>query len=423
MNTDTSATDSAPSINTENAPDAVAGWELVVFGGLHRGAQLQIGEPGWCLVGSADDCDVVLRDAGVHPHHLVLYWQDARLFVRALDASATLGGVPLEQGAAIEVVGTAVCQVESMSFGVGRQADREWQALRQQEPQPSPVASVGVDDARGDDAVFDFLGSDAAEAPAPAPSVSRPAPLNRVATFWAAGLLALVLCGGLWGVASPPSIARAAVPGLSETVSSLGLPEVRVVQDPSGQARLEGTVGTESQRSELIAALGTRGLYPAINVVSGEHLAMIVQDTFRQRGLVAQARYAGTGRVEVDGVPASALTERVVREILQSTGSVKDIALTAPAPSAPTARGAVPADSATAAAPASAASTPVWTANALRDPKRVIGVVGGEQSYLLTLDGSHYLTGSMLPNGSLIEAIEGYDVVFMQDGQRLVVQF
>ncbi len=426
MNTDTSAIDFAPVNNTQAAPGAAAGWELVVLGGLHRGAQIQIGEPGWCLVGSADDCDVVLRDAGVHPHHLVLYWQDGRLFIRALDASARIGGLPLEQGAAVEVMGTAVCMLESMSFGVGRRGDAEWQALREQAPEPESAPALAAFDGTFDDNFPEATEHDAiagAEAPPPVATRARqPAP-NRIATLGAFGALALLLCGGLWVVASPSAGARPAMPGISETVASLGMPEVRVVQEANGNSRVEGTVGTESQRSELIAALATRGLYPAVNVVSGEHLAMIVQDTFRQRGLAAQARYAGTGRVEVDGVPASALTERVVREILQSTGSVRDIALTAPAPTAPTARGTAPTDAATATAPATAASTPVWSANAPRDPKRVIGVVGGAQSYLLTLDGSHYLSGSMLPDGSLIEAIEGHDVVFVREGQRVVVQF
>ncbi len=426
MNTDTSATDSAPAINTQAAPATAAGWELVVFGGLHRGAQLQIGEPGWCLVGSADDCDVVLRDAGVHPHHLVLYWQDGRLFIRALDASGRVGGLPLEQGAAVEVIGSAVCTVESMSFGVGRRGDAEWQALRQQAPEPEIAPASAAFDGAFDDNDPEATEPDAdagTEAPSPVATRARPAASHRIATVGVVGVLALLLCGGLWVVASPSAGARPAAPGISEAISSLGMPEVRVVQEANGNSRVEGTVGTESQRSELIAALAARGLYPAVNVVSGEHLAMIVQDTFRQRGLAAQARYTGTGRVEVDGVPASPLTERVVREILQSTGSVRDIALTAPAPAAPTARNTAPNDAATATAPATAASTPVWSANAPRDPKRVIGVVGGEQSYLLTLDGSHYLSGSMLPDGSLVEAIEGHDVIFVRDGQRVVVQF
>lgn len=424
MNTDTFATDTTSAIQSRVVSELGAGWELVVFSGLHRGAKLQIGEPGWCLVGSADDCDVVLRDAGVHPHHLVLYWHGARLFIRALDASARVGDMPLEQGAAFEVVGAAVCTVASMAFGVGRGGDADWQALRHQAPEPFAAAISATGDDSVDDNPLGGLARNATatpEQPTVPPVNPRSAPLHRFATLGAFGVIALLLCGGLWVVASPSAGARPVMPGISETVAGLGLPEVRVVQETNGHARLEGTVGTESQRSELIAAMTARGLYPAINVVSGEHLAMIVQDTFRQRGLAAQARYSGAGRVEVDGVPASVLTERVVREILQSTGSVKDIALTAPATAS--ARSATSADPTTAATPAASASTPVWSANAPRDPKRVIGVVGGEQSYLLTLDGSHYLSGSMLPDGSLVEAIEGHDVVFVRDGQRVVVQF
>jgi hypothetical protein len=50
-------------------------------------------------------------------------------------------------------------------------------------------------------------------------------------------------------------------------------------------------------------------------------------------------------------------------------------------------------------------------------------VIGGEMAYLLTFDGTRYLAGAQMPDGSQVEAIDGHDVTFMREGQRVVVQF
>ena len=44
---------------------------LRIVGGMHEGARLNLA-PGDYVIGSAEDCDIVLRDASVAPRHVRL---------------------------------------------------------------------------------------------------------------------------------------------------------------------------------------------------------------------------------------------------------------------------------------------------------------------------------------------------------------
>jgi hypothetical protein len=66
---------------------------------------------------------------------------------------------------------------------------------------------------------------------------------------------------------------------------------------------------------------------------------------------------------------------------------------------------------------------PAVGAAAERDPKRVVGVVGGGSAFVLTRDGTRYLLGSTLPDGSQIHEIQGHSVTFLREGRRVQVEF
>lgn len=408
-------------------PAAAAGtaperrWQFAVFGGLHRGALVDVGAGAWLLIGSAADCDVVLRDDGVHPHHLVLYWQEGQLLARALDASVLIGETPLEQGAARAVSEAVVCRIDELAFGIGCVDSPQWQALLEARPAPLPPTAANemsdaAERARGEPI------DPAPHAPDEVPlakvsiaSVPRVGSVRQFAAVTTAGLTAIGLGVAFWVSVSHTALARQTPSVIESTLASLGLAELKLVQEGNGHVRIEGTVGTEAQRAELVSALGAKGFSPSLHVVSGEHLAMTVQDSFRQRGMVVEARYEGGGRMQVKGASPTAVTETVIGEILKSTGSIKHVALVASPPKA-----AAPAAAASAIVPA---AVQAGNAGNARDPKRVIGVIGGEMAYVLTFDGTRYLAGAQMPDGSQVEAIDGHDVTFMREGQRVVVQF
>jgi hypothetical protein len=114
----------------------------------------------------------------------------------------------------------------------------------------------------------------------------------------------------------------------------------------------------------------------------------------------------------VHGAAPSPVTEQVIAEVLSATNAVTQVALLDTA-----AQPAAEADT------APAAPTPPAADNAGRDPKRVVGVVGGESPYVLTQDGRHYFIGSMLPDGTQVDQIEGHAVVFSRQGKPTTVEF
>ena len=70
---------------------------LRVVSGLHAGAERELAGGEMILIGSGDDCDMVLADAGVAARHALLSFVNGRFSLRALDAPlhvATAAGTP-----------------------------------------------------------------------------------------------------------------------------------------------------------------------------------------------------------------------------------------------------------------------------------------------------------------------------------------
>jgi type III secretion protein D len=53
----------------------------------------------------------------------------------------------------------------------------------------------------------------------------------------------------------------------------------------------------------------------------------------------------------------------------------------------------------------------------------VVAVVGGDEPYLLTQDGARYLVGAVLPDGSLVQSVDGHTVNFVRNGRHVQVEF
>jgi type III secretion protein D len=61
---------------------------------------------------------------------------------------------------------------------------------------------------------------------------------------------------------------------------------------------------------------------------------------------------------------------------------------------------------------------------ALDDPgKRVASIVAGAEPYVVTVDGTRYFVGAMLPTGHRIELIDGSRVELEREGERSAIVF
>lgn len=64
---------------------------LHIVAGLHLGASQHLHEGEWLLLGSAEDCDVLLSDEGIAGHHCLLGVVNGRLCLRSLEADVHWG--------------------------------------------------------------------------------------------------------------------------------------------------------------------------------------------------------------------------------------------------------------------------------------------------------------------------------------------
>jgi type III secretion protein D len=408
------------------APPVAARWELHVLRGVHAGARAAL-EPGaWSLLGSARDCDWVLRDEGVLGHHLVFTSAAGKLSIRALDGAFSCEGSTVEPGASMVLSGVQVCRVGDVAIGIGPADSPAWaelNAVANEPPRQAPVEPI--ERAAGDANAAEAASAAPDEAAPPAGWLRwRPALGRRIsgpqAGWGLVSVLLLAAGAALWTVRAHRVEAREAMASISGTIDALGLTEVRPVQGPDGHLRLEGVVANESLRNDLAHALNSRGLYPAIAVANGESLAATVQNVFRQRGQQVNARYVGDGRVDVAGAATSAQTDWAIRDVLASTRAIHHVGLVDPSDADTATAAAAPPMPGNAAASKPAAPT---SASAPRDPKRVVGVVGGDTAFVLTQDGARYLAGAMLPDGSQVETVEGHLVTFLREGQRVQIEF
>jgi type III secretion protein D len=409
-----------------NRHAAAPHWQLAVLGGLHAGALVDVSAEDWTLVGSAEDCDIVLHDRSVLPHHAALFPRGEQLQLRAIDGEVQALGGAQAPGCSVTLADASTWHVHGVTLGVGRVGSSAWDALRARllvpqtagapvdDEQALRVADAGpAIDAATDDATLRNDSPPSAPRAAWRRHISRNAPHLLAAVAACAVVVAVGVAA--WGFVWPKVQARENTAALASALSGLGLPELRVVEASNGHLRIEGAVRSESDRAKLLQALRQRGIYPAVDVVSGEQLAGTVQNSFRQRGLVVKAQYVGGGRVEVQGAAPSPATESVVQEVLAATNAVTQVALLdATAAPAVTERQETVLPSAT--------PEPVAN-NSGRDPKRVVGVVGGNSPYVLTQDGRRYFVGSMLPDGTQVDQIDGHTVVFSRQGKPMTVQF
>jgi type III secretion system YscD/HrpQ family protein len=397
-------------------------WQLAVLSGLHAGALVDVAADDWTLVGSAEDCDVVLHDERVLPHHAALFVRRGQLQLRAIDAELFALDQPRAPGDSVALGDAQTWQIAGVTLGVGCEGSAPWEALR-----ASPVPEADAGDAAAHTPFDDDIPAleaplqdtaDNASPPAANPKLPLHLRFTRKAQHAMAGLAAcavIVATGAVaWGVVWPKVQARENNSAIASALGGLDMPELRVVEAKDGHLRIEGTVRTESDRAKLMQALQQRGIYPALDIVSGEQLAGVVQNSFRQRGLEVKAQYTGGGRVEVQGAAPSPVTDKVVQDVLAATNAVTQVALLDAAPAA-----AAPDPNETAAAAAAKPSA----SNAGRDPKRVVGVVGGENPYVVTQDRRHYFVGSMLPDGTQVDQINGYTVDFSRQGKTTRVEF
>jgi Inner membrane component of T3SS, cytoplasmic domain len=91
---------------------------LHVVKGVHTDALTPLAASSMLLIGSSDDCDVILSDAGVVKHHCILSAHSDGITVRPLGASVTLHGQRHEPGNGVQLLSGVQVELGGAAFEV-----------------------------------------------------------------------------------------------------------------------------------------------------------------------------------------------------------------------------------------------------------------------------------------------------------------
>lgn len=345
---------------------------LRILSGLHAGASRDLAEQEMILVGSGDDCDIVLADQGVARHHALINLVGGMSSLRALDAPLRVDGLPLLPGDPVELRDLQRIELGQAAIAYGPEHDPAWATLL-------PDAAAIADASRP-------------------PGVGvRKLPL--VAALAVLSLASLAIFAAVMPQHEEPVDPRSR---LQAMISEFHVVDGQVVEDAEGRPVLRGTVRDSSVRESIEARIAAGGFDAAIDLRAGDKIADDVSEVLRTQGINAKTRYLGNGVVEASGrfEDMDAMREAASSRAMDDVPGVTKVLV----------KNFVPADQVkrTAAGPTEAA--------ARSEPARIVSVVRGEEPHLVAVDGTEYPVGSDVPGHGRLVSIGQSAHVISADG-------
>jgi len=349
------------------AKPGVDAWALRVLSGTHTGAERRLDAQGMLLIGSSDDCDIILVDAGVGAHHCILSRTEEVLTIRAVDADVRVDERVQHPGDVHPLEAFSTVRIGSASFAIGPHWSERWQGVLQK---IDPAALAGTQRRR----------------------IGR----GKVAALWAAALL-LVASGGALVLAQhgaappPPKPSAASVESQIKALIARSAPNgLSLEKKKDGSFVVTGYAERAEDIDALKAELERQSLNATIEAKSGARIAGDVGEFFRMNNIHATTEWNGKGRVVVRGRFGdekdlkAVLASRTMQEFNENLHLKLEVQNTDPPQPEP---------------------KPVI------DGKRIRRVVDGADAYLVTVDGSRYYRGARLPQGATFVGVENDDVL------------
>lgn len=427
-------------------------WLLKVIAGPHQGAEIGL-FAGKTLVGSDDECDVVLHDVLVAPQHLELDLASSGITAAPLGGRVFVDGkrirdarqiVPffafISIGGSHLVIGPAEGKWPLLSSADAPELEKEAEpaASSDQEPEPAPVQPA-------DAAV---QGTALPEA-SPARTPSRMGPVFGIVC----GLL--LLLG--WAVVYNDFFStRSRDPGELTTpdkpvararavVEELGLADSITLEENAGRITAIGYVDTENKQRELQAVF--RATVPGMRtkIYSLEKIASSARSLLDNQHLSLTVTSLSEGKIKVTGKLPSAndwvsMKQTLLSEVPGISEIEDSVEIEAPRP-----RIAIPAQAAApvplpgtlaapGSAPVAAAAPPLpaiipqpdpetgflITADTIDTPESTIVAIRDSDDglgYLRLSTGGVYFTGARLPYGGTVASIEADKVSIIEKGE------
>ncbi len=329
---------------------------LRIVSGLHTGASRALADQEMLVVGSGDDCDIVLADTGVAAHHALITLVGGSFTLRALDAPLRIEGKPLHPGDPVEVR-----PLQRIDLG-------------------EAAIAFGEDDEAAWDALFPAIADPARK--------HRARPLLRRLPMIAA--LAVLLLAAVAAIAAflPRQDNQVDTTAfLQSLVPQHAITDSKVSHDVNGVPTLSGTVESDAVRQRIGQQMRDAGVQANLALRTGEDLARDVREVFRMAGITVQTNYRdGVVLIngEVSDTPAfqEVLRSRALADVGVKFEAGDQLVETGARQQAPT--------------------DPVAQA-AAQAPVDIVAVVRGRQPYVVDSNGVQYPDGAVIPgHGKLI---------------------
>ncbi len=355
-------------------PDThAAQWSLCVLRGLHAGARSDGCGSRMLVIGSADDCDMILADAGVAAHHAIATIGATGWALRALEGPLGSEANRTEPGDSIELEWFDVITLGPVALSVGDADSPRWAELIElPEELIEPSAEVQL------------------------LNVRRRRRRGLVALVGLAIFtVTAITTAALRSSHTPPPPSQRSL--LEDSVRQVALEKSEIAQDTQGNLSVSGLAESEASVDKLREDLAARGVVADVDVRSGKDIARDVGEVLRLSGLPAQTVYRGKGEVGIEGhfgnnkALDDVLGSRALRDVKGLT-KVAVVNLDKGQPEA----------------------APVLDDS---DARNVIAAVGGIDPYVVTADGSRYFAGAQLPCGGRLRAVDGQQVFVEADGK------
>ena len=357
---------------TSNAGEQEQRRLLRIVSGLHAGASRELAEREMILVGSGDDCDIVLADAGVATRHALISVVDGQFQLRALDAPLQLEGRLLHPGDPVEMDRLQRVGLGEAALAFGLQDDPAWLALAPDGDQPA-----------------------ASRARRFMEPLTRRLPLFAAVAVLGLASLAII-------VAVVPEAESRIDPEarLLELARQYSVSERRIERDVSNQPVLVGMVSDAATRRQIQQQVEDEELPVSLALSIGEDLAINVAEVLRSGGFPARTRYLGRGEVEATGY----FDDPEAFEAYVRTPAVLDtgVRLIRPINLAEQADG--------------------DTEAVEQDPVRIVAHHRGDDPHLVDEHGKQYRAGEVIPGEGTLSALGKYAMVATADGTIKTLQ-
>lgn len=346
---DTTTRADARDAGSDGTPDHV----LRIISGIHAGACRKLDAQEMILVGSGDDCDIVLADTGVARHHALINLAPQTCTLRALDAPLRLDGRPVHPGDPVAFAPLQRIELGEAAIAFGADGDAGWEAMLPADGNAAATAK-------------------------------RP-PLRRL-TLVAALAVSLLAVATVFAVTVPLHTRQVDPQAeLAQLRQAFNIEQGRIVADDDGVPTLSGTVKDDATIERIKQRLEADGVVLNLALRSGQKIAEDVKEVLRvsPQPLTPQTtRYLGNGNVEIAGrfEDPKALDAAVHSRAMNDVVGVKQVLVRNYADNLqPDGRD----------TPAARPQKPA--------PVRIVSVVRGDNSYVVALDGTHYAAGEDLP--------------------------